>query len=125
MITVFLIADHPSTRTMLRLRLELEPDIRVIGAGGHDEETAAEVAALEPNVVILDAMVPISDRASAARLLAGVPRGSAVVVLGLYDDPATRTFALAAGASALISKHGPDDLLLAAVRAAAIRSPRA
>jgi DNA-binding NarL/FixJ family response regulator len=45
--------------------------------------------------------------------------GWVVVVLSLHDDPASRVRALAAGATQVVSKHSPDDVLLSAIRAAA------
>jgi DNA-binding NarL/FixJ family response regulator len=44
---------------------------------------------------------------------------SAVIVLSLYDDPQTRAYAIAAGASAVVSKHDADERLLMAIRSAA------
>ena len=120
MITVFLIDDHPAMRAVLRLRLELEAGITVIGDAGNDARAAAQVAALVPNVVILDAMMPILDRDSAAALVSAFTSCSAVIVLSLYDDPTTRACAVAAGARAVISKHGTDEQLLAAIRSAAL-----
>lgn len=119
MITVFLINDHAPTRAVLRLRLELEPDILVIGDGGHDASAIAKISDLVPDVVILDVTAPIHDQTSEVRLLSGLALIARVVVLSLYDDPATRISALAAGANALISKHDSDDELLDAIRAAA------
>jgi DNA-binding NarL/FixJ family response regulator len=122
MITVFLIDDHPSMRAVLRLRLELEADIAVIGDAGNDVGAAAQVVALVPNVVILDAMMPILDHDRAAALVGAFTSSSAVIVLSLYDDPTTRACAAAAGARAVISKHGTDEQLLAAIRSAAASS---
>src|SRR5688500_13316997 len=105
MISVFLIDDNPSMRSVLRLRLELEADITVIGDARHGTDAAAQVAALVPDVVLLDAILPIPDPVSAAALVGTFALWSAVIVLNLYDDPLTRAHAIAAGASAVVSKH--------------------
>lgn len=112
MIRVFLIDDQPATRAVLRLRLELETDLVVIGESGNDDDTVTQVRALSPDVVILD-VGPASER------LRELARACAVVVLSLHDDAATRGRALAAGARDVVSKHDGDGPLLAAIRAAA------
>lgn len=119
MITVHLMNDDPSMQTVLRLRLELEPDITVISDSPHRTNTTAHLIASAPDVVILDVTTPIRDQASAAALLGTYPLDSAVVVLSLYDDPTTMANVRAAGAVAVVSKHSPDELLIDAIRSAA------
>jgi len=119
MISVVLVDDQPSTRAVLRLRLELEADISVTGETENNDDTVAQVVALSPDVVILDVAMPIRDGSSITTLLRTLAMRSAVIVFSLYDDPATRALALAAGAWAVISKHETDDCVLAEIRAAA------
>jgi two-component system, NarL family, nitrate/nitrite response regulator NarP len=122
MIKVFLIDDQPATRAVLRLRLELEADLVVVGESGNDHDTVTQVRALAPDVVILDAVTIMLDMGPASALLRELALGWVVVVLTLHDDAATRGRALAAGARHVVSKHGVDGLLLAAIRAAAVPS---
>jgi DNA-binding NarL/FixJ family response regulator len=123
MITIFLVDDQPSTRAVLRLRLELEADFTVLGEDGNDQDTVAQVIALTPDIVILDVSVPLLDEIAVKALLRQLASNSAVVVLTLYDDSTTREHVLAAGARAIVSKHGGDDLICAAIRAAANPAP--
>src|SRR3954451_8990711 len=116
MIRVFLIDDQPATRAVLRLRLELEPDVVVVCDAGRGEDAIAQVNALAPDVVILGLLTPLVDLASATTLLSRLAGRHPVIVLGLYDDLTTRTLALAAGAAAVVSKHEPDDHLVTAIR---------
>lgn len=120
MIKVFLVDDQPATRALLRLRLELEADLVVVGESGNDSDTVAQLRALSPDVVILDAVTLLLDSGPASARLRELARGWPVVVLSLHDDAATRAHALTAGARHVVSKHGTDELLLAAIRAAAI-----
>lgn len=120
MITVFLVDDQSSTRSVLRLRLELEADILVIGEAGTDQDTVAQVAAAAPDVVVLDVTTPMREGDATAVLLRSLTISFAVVVLSLYDGPTTRAHASAAGAKALVSKHAPDDVVMAAIRAATV-----
>jgi DNA-binding NarL/FixJ family response regulator len=119
MITVFLISEHPSMRAVLRVRLELEADITVVGDAQNGTVAATVIAAMSPEVVILDGTLPIRDADSAAALLGRIAVRSAVIMLSLYDDPMTRAYATSAGASAVVSKHGTDAQLLTAIRSGA------
>lgn len=123
MIRVFLIDDQPATRAVLRLRLELETDLVVVGESGNDDETVTQVRALTPDVVILDAVTVLLDVGPASSLLRELAFDWVVVVLSLHNDAATRGRALAAGARSVVSKHDGDGLLLAAIRAAAGSHP--
>jgi two-component system, NarL family, response regulator LiaR len=118
-IMVLLVDDQPATRQGLRLRLAIEPDIAVVGEAG-DGQAAVDLAGkLAPDVVVMDVTMPIMDGIAATRALREAVPTSAVVILTLHDDTATRNRALAAGAVALIAKHQPPNDLLAAIRAAA------
>jgi DNA-binding NarL/FixJ family response regulator len=123
MIRVFLVDDQPSTRAVLRLRLELESDLVVVGESGNDPDTITHVRASTPDVVVFDAVTVLLDVGPASTRLRNLTRGWVVVVLSLHDDAATRERALVAGARHVVSKHGTDEHLLAAIRAAAAPRP--
>jgi DNA-binding NarL/FixJ family response regulator len=63
--------------------------------------------------------MPFLDQATATFQVSSFTHVSSVILLSLYDDPLTRTYAIAAGATAVVSKHGTDELLFAAIRSAA------
>ena len=121
MIALFLVGEHPSTRAMLRLRLELEADLTVVGDAGFGSETVTWIVALAPDVVVVDSALPMLDGTAVTAKLRTLVPAPAVVVLSLYDDPATLSRTLAAGASAVVSKYDSDALVLAAIRAAMAR----
>jgi DNA-binding NarL/FixJ family response regulator len=122
MITIVLLNSQSSMRAVLRLRLELEADLIVTGDARIGEEALAQVVALAPDVIILDATMPFLDQAEATHQISSFTRISSVILLSLYDDPLTRAHAIAAGAVAVVSKHASDDVLLAAIRSAASSS---
>ena len=124
MISVLIVDDQPATRSGLRMLLSLQPDLAVIGEAADGTEAVAQAVAVPPDVVVMDVAMPSLDGINAtAALRARLPR-SAVVILTLYDDPATRARARAAGAAAIVGKHEGDGPLLAAIRSAAgDRSP--
>jgi DNA-binding NarL/FixJ family response regulator len=118
MITVLLVDDQSAMRSGLRMRLELEPDMAVIGEAGDGATALALVREKRPDVVIMDIEMPGMDGiAATAAIHAAVPE-SAVVVHSLYDDVATQSRARAAGAIAFVGKHRLEAPLLAAIRQA-------
>ena len=106
-------------RRGLRMRLALEPDMAALGEAG-DEVTAIELAALlQPDVVLVDDEVGGIDGIRTAAALRGLAPGTAVVILTLNEDAATRVRGLAAGAAAVVSKRrGPEELVDAIRKAA-------
>ena len=112
-----MIEDEPHVRHGLRLRLDTEADLEVVGTAGDADHGLDLARELLPDLVLLDGRLPgLSGAGAAARLAAELP-DIEVVVLSLLDDAASRDAALAAGAKRFVSKHDGDDALLAAVRA--------
>jgi len=118
-ITVLLVDDQAGVRRGLRMRLSREPDLVVVGEAEDSDGAIGLASALLPDVVVLDVALPGQDGVGTAEVLQTVVPGSAVVMLTLYDDTATRARATAAGARTLIGKHEPIPKLLEAIRAAA------
>jgi DNA-binding NarL/FixJ family response regulator len=119
MIRVLLVDDQPAVRRGLRLRLHLEPDIQVVGETGSGQESLTLTQALTPDVVLMDVEMPEMDGIETTQALRALPSPSAVVILSIHDDVATRARAQAAGAAAFVGKSGTTDQLLAAIRSAA------
>jgi DNA-binding NarL/FixJ family response regulator len=114
--TLLLVDDDPRLRRGLRMRLELEPDLVVVGEANDGVEAVRQAVATTPDVVVMDVEMPAMDGIAAiAALRARAPR-SAIVVLSIHDDANTRERALAAGASAFVAKHEADGVLLSAIR---------
>ena len=118
-IRVLLADDQPTIRQGLRLRLGLEPDIDVVGEASDGNDAVALATHLRPDVVIMDIAMPILDGIDATRELRTHAPSSAVVILSLHDDAATRNRARLAGAAAFVAKHEADHSLLEAIRGAA------
>ena len=108
-------------RSGLRMRLELEPDMLVIGEAGDGSAALALARETHPQVVIMDIEMPaMGGIAATAALRAAVPE-SAVVVQSLHDDAVTQARARAAGAVAFVGKHRLEVPLLDAIRQAGNR----
>ncbi|CCF82615.1 response regulator [Nitrolancea hollandica] len=119
MIKLFLVDDQPSARRVLRQRLSLEADIRVVGEASTGEEAVELVPTLCPDIVLMDVAMPGMDGITATTELRHVCPQSAIVILSLYDDSATRRRAQSAGAVAFVAKDRVEELLLCTVRQAA------
>jgi len=122
-IRVLIVDDQPAVRRGLKMRLELEPDVEVIGEAGDGAAAIALATEAQPDIVLMDVEMPGMDGISATRALRAAAPHSAVVVLTLYDDTATRARAKEAGAAAFVAKHRMEEELLAVVRRAAFGRP--
>ena len=119
MIRVLLVDDQPCARRGLRMWLELEPDLRVIGEAANGAEALRLADELRPDVVLMDVSMPGMNGIAATEALHPLTARSAVVILSFRDDAATRARALAAGAFAYVAKHEASERLLTAIRQAA------
>jgi DNA-binding NarL/FixJ family response regulator len=113
---VLLVDDQPQVRRGLRMRLELEPDVEIAGEVGDGAAAIARATEIQPDIVLMDVEMPGMDGISATRALRAVAPHSAVVILTLYDDAATRARAKEAGASAFVGKHQVETALLGTMR---------
>lgn len=119
MINVLLVDDQPSVRRGLRMRLELESDLVIVGEAQDGSEALRLAVELRPDVVLMDIAMPGLSGLGATEALHPLTERSAVVVHSFRDDEATRAQAIAAGAFAFVGKCEPADVLLAAIRQAA------
>jgi DNA-binding NarL/FixJ family response regulator len=115
-IRLLLVDDRPTVRRGLRIWLALEPNIEVVGEASDGAEAISLARALRPDVVLMDVGMPGMDGISATAALRSLAPQSAVVILTLHDDAATRTHAREAGAAAFVAKHQMEETLLAEIR---------
>lgn len=117
-IDVVLVEDHPTFRFGLRLRLEAEPDIDVVGEAGTAQEALAEVERTAPDVVIVDLNLPDFDGVELIRRIAVTAPRVATLVLTMLSDESVFT-AVRAGARGYLLKDAEPERIVAAVRAVA------
>lgn len=118
-IRVLVADDEAMVRVGLRLVLQAEPDIEVVGEASDGLEAVAATTELHPDVVLIDVRMPRLDGLSATRQLLAIEPAVKVVVLTTFNDDASVRQALRAGASGFLLKVAPPERLAEAVRVAA------
>lgn len=103
MIKILLADDHALLRDGLRRSFEAAGDI-VVGEASTGEEAVALAKALNPQVVLMDLSMPVMDGIEATRLIREQLPDCRVAVLTMHDDLSRTRDAIAAGASAYLSK---------------------
>jgi DNA-binding NarL/FixJ family response regulator len=105
--------DAPRSRHGLRALLATWPEVEVIGEVADGREAVRLLGESQPDVVLMDARMPVMDGLEATRLIKNRWPKVKVVVLTMY--PAFRAEALAAGADAFLVKGCPAEELLEAI----------
>jgi len=118
-ITIVLADDHRVVRSGLRLLLQGEEDMHVVGEAGDADAALRMVQARRPAVLVLDLNMPGTPSLEVISRVLDTSAPTHVVVLTMQDDPAFAREAMQSGASAYVLKEAADEELVAAVRAAA------
>lgn len=119
-IRVLLADDQDLVRAGLRMILDAEPDIEVVGEADNGRDAVSLAREMRPDVCLLDIRMPETDGIEATRLLAGadVDEPMAIVVITTFDLDEYVHGALKAGARGFLLKDAGPDLLVQAVHAA-------
>lgn len=120
-ITVLVADDQDLVRTGLRMILDVQPGIEVIGEALNGRQAVDMARELRPDVCLFDVRMPELDGIEATRILAGpdVDAPMAIVVITTFDLDEYVHGALKAGARGFLLKDAGPDLLSQAIRAAA------
>ncbi len=119
MIRVLLADDEELVRTGLRMILESEPDIAVVGDAVNGADAIERLRQVDADVVLMDIRMPQMDGLEATRRICAEASGPRVVVLTTFDLDEHVYAALAAGASGFLLKDAPSTQLVHAIRVAA------
>jgi two-component system, NarL family, response regulator NreC len=111
--------DHVVVRSGLRLLLETEPGLAVVGECGDVEGALEMVAELRPDVLVLDLHMPGEPSLAAIPRLRELYPGTHVIVLTAQRDPSFAAEALRLGAAGYLPKEAAEGQLLEAIRIAA------
>lgn len=118
-VRVLLVDDEPLVRLGLRLILDSEPDLEVVGEAGDGAEALGLTRRLRPDVVGMDVRMPDIDGIRATELLLGIPQPPRVLIITTFSSDDLVFDALAAGAAGFVLKRATAEELVAAVRVVA------
>lgn len=116
MIKVLLADDQTLIRQGIRLLLEIEPDIQVVGQAANGRAALEQVEALHPDVVLMDVRMPEMDGVAATRALSAQHPEVKVIILTTFEDDETVFEGLKAGARGYLLKDISSEEMAQAVR---------
>jgi two-component system, NarL family, response regulator NreC len=109
--------DHLVLRAGLRMLLDAQPDILVVGEAANGGEVLELAASLQPDLILLDLSMPGLGGLEALPLLRKQHPGAKILMLTMYDDESYLRQALRDGAAGYVLKKAADNELLSAIRA--------
>ena len=118
-IDVLLADDHTLIRAGLRMVVEAQPDLSVVGEANNGRDAVAMAEALKPDVVVMDIGMPSLNGIEAAREIRKILADTQIVMLSMHSDEGYVLRALKAGAKAYLLKDSAEADLAQAIRAAA------
>ena len=116
-IRLLLADDHAVVRSGLRMLLEAQPDMVIVGEAETGQEAIRRVAELSPDVVLMDIEMPGMNGIEATRRIKADAPASAILGLTMYEDDQYFFEMLRAGASGYVPKRAAPDELVSAIRA--------
>jgi two-component system response regulator NreC len=115
-IRVVLIDDHAVVRSGLRLLLDAQDDIEVVGEGGNAQDAVFRARALKPDVLLLDVVMPGESGIDVLPKLLKESPDTKILVLSMQDDPSYVREGFAAGAQGYVLKEAADEEVVSAIR---------
>ncbi len=116
-LTVLLVDDHTAVRQAVRVMLDAEPGIAIVGEASDGAEAVREAARLRPDVILVDLAMPgIPGLAAIPRMRQAAPR-SAVLVFSMHKNAAYVYEAMRVGARGYVLKSARKEELVEAIRA--------
>ncbi len=118
-ISVMLVDDHDLVRAGLRSIVDAQPDMEIVGEAASGEEAVRLAKALKPDVILMDLNLPgIGGIGATERIVRSKSRCRIVVVSAQTESPFPKRL-LEAGALGYVTKAGPAEELLQAIRTVA------
>jgi len=118
-VSVLLADDQDMVRTSMRIMIDVEADLEVVGEAADGDRTVELAERLRPDVVVMDIRMPRTDGVEATRRITARPDSPAVLALTTFDLDEYLFGVLGAGAAGFVLKHDPAATLLEGIRAVA------
>lgn len=114
---VLICDDQELIRMGLRMVVDSQPDLTVVGEAADGDAAITGVAALQPDLVLMDVRMPGLDGLAATEHLCARPNGPRILVVTTFDLDEYAYAALRAGANGFLVKDAPAEEILVTVRA--------
>jgi DNA-binding NarL/FixJ family response regulator len=121
-IRVLLADDHDPVRHAFATFLNAETDLLVVGHATNGQEALDQVRLLVPDVVLMDAEMPVMNGVAATRAIRAMHQGVSVIGLSMHEASDQAKAMLEAGAVGYVSKTEEPGVLLDAIRKQRTRS---
>ena len=117
-INLLLVDDHQVVRTGLRMLLEGQPDMKIVGEADSGLQALEMARELSPNVIVMDLTLPDISGIEATKLIKEELPDIAIVALTIHEDEQYFFEMLQAGASGYVPKRAAPEDLITSIRAA-------
>ena len=114
-IKILVADDHVVLRTGLKMLLNAQPDIKVVGEAGNGSEVVQLATALQPDLILLDLSMPGLGGLETLPLLRKVVPTIRILILTMHDDESYLRQALHEGVAGYVLKKVADSELIAAI----------
>ena len=115
-ITVLLAEDNANFRKSLKLLIESDGDIEVVGEAKNGREAVQLTMSLHPEVIVMDIAMPLLNGLEATRQILEISPTTRVLILSAHPDPEYIRQAVILGASGYLIKQSSTQVLAHAIR---------
>jgi two-component system response regulator NreC len=115
-VRVLIVDDHAVVRAGLRLLIDAEDDLEAAGEAGSARDAIFRARELEPDVILMDVVMPDGNGLDAIPTLLHEHPETKVLMLSMQDDPQYVRQAFSAGASGYVLKEAADTEVVSAIR---------
>jgi DNA-binding NarL/FixJ family response regulator len=115
-ITIFLADDHAIVRDGLRLMLEEQHDMKVVGMASNGRDAFNQIKKLCPNVAVLDVTMPELNGIEATKHISDTCPNTSVIILSMHSGTEQVLWAFKAGAKGYVLKESTGEDIMEAIR---------